>query len=146
MYLPAAAAKPVPMLLSINFGAVQNAVDTTPVSRRRLCGMRRPTTRTQPSGRSFGRLNVEALLDAGFGLATFYYGDVDPDYLEGFSNGIRARYAKAGGTEENRAPDDWGTIAAWAWGMSRVQDYFETDKSVDSKRVAIHGVSRLVRR
>ena len=27
--------------------------------------------------------------------------------------------------------------------MSRVEDYFETDKSIDAKRVAIHGVSRL---
>jgi hypothetical protein len=27
--------------------------------------------------------------------------------------------------------------------MSRVEDYFETDKDVDAKRIAIHGVSRL---
>jgi len=81
------------------------------------------------------------LLDAGFGVATFYYGDVDPDYPSGFTNGIRAHYLKPGQTE--RAPDDWGSIAAWAWGMSRVEDYFETDKRIDSKRVAIHGVSRL---
>jgi hypothetical protein len=27
--------------------------------------------------------------------------------------------------------------------MSRVEDYFETDQSIDAKRVAIHGVSRL---
>ncbi|HKO14042.1 MAG TPA: hypothetical protein VJV22_18885, partial [Acidobacteriaceae bacterium] len=66
---------------------------------------------------------------------------VDPDYPAGFSNGIRARYLKAGQTE--RAPDEWGSIAAWAWGMSRVEDYLETDHSVDAKRVAIHGVSRL---
>ncbi len=50
-------------------------------------------------------------------------------------------YLKPGKTE--RAPDDWGSIAAWAWGMSRVEDYFETDPAIDAKRVAIHGVSRL---
>jgi hypothetical protein len=76
-------------------------------------------------------------------VATFYYGDVDPDYLTGFPNGIRAKYAKAGVTEETRPADEWGSISAWAWGMSRVEDYFETDKQVDAKRVAIHGVSRL---
>jgi hypothetical protein len=27
--------------------------------------------------------------------------------------------------------------------MSRVQDYFETDKDIDAKRVAVHGISRL---
>jgi hypothetical protein len=140
IYLPAAAKKPVPMLLSINFGAVQRAVDD-PGVRPETVWDPKTNTRVEPSGRNFGRLDAEALIDAGFGISTFYYGDVDPDYPEGFSNGIRARYLKAGQTE--RAPDDWGSIAAWAWGMSRVQDYFETDNSIDAKQVAIHGISRL---
>lgn len=142
MYLPAGVTKPIPMLLSINFGAVQNAVDD-PGIRPETIWDAKTNTRITPAGRGFGRINVEPLLNAGIGVATFYYGDVDPDYLTGFSNGIRAVYAKADSTEENRAPDEWGTIAAWAWGMSRVEDYFETDNSVDAKRVAIHGVSRL---
>jgi hypothetical protein len=66
---------------------------------------------------------------------------VEPDYAEGFSQGIRKFYLKPG--QKTRGKEDWGSIAAWAWGMSRVQDYFETDKDVDAKRVAIHGVSRL---
>ncbi|SNT42031.1 hypothetical protein SAMN05421770_11318 [Granulicella rosea] len=142
MYLPAAATKPAPMLLSINFGAVQNAVDDPGIAPETVWDPK-TNTRIQPTGRGFGKLDVEPLLDAGIGVATFYYGDVDPDYLGGFPNGIRARYAKPGGTEDNRPPDDWGTIAAWAWGMSRAQDYLETDKGVDSRRVAIHGISRL---
>jgi hypothetical protein len=140
IYLPAAAKKPVPMLLSINFGAVQRAVDD-PGIKPEMVWDPKTNKRVEPSGRNFGRIDAEALLDAGFGVATFYYGDVDPDYPEGFSNGIRAHYLKAGQTE--RAADDWGSIAAWAWGMSRVQDYFETDTAIDAKRVAIHGVSRL---
>jgi len=143
MYLPAKATKPVPMFFSINFGAVQNAVEDPGIKPETVWNPK-TNTRTPPStGRGFGRLNVEAMLDSGIGVATFYYGDVDPDYLEGFPNGIRARYAGPNGTEANRAPDAWGSISAWAWGMSRVEDYFEADKSVDSKRVAIHGISRL---
>jgi hypothetical protein len=139
-YLPAAAKKPVPMLLSINFGAVQSAVDDPGIKPETVWDAK-TNTRIAPAGRGFGRLNIQPLLDAGIGVATFYYGDVDPDSPTGFANGIRARYLKPGQTD--RAPDDWGSIAAWAWGMSRVEDYFETDKSVDARRVAIHGISRL---
>jgi hypothetical protein len=76
------------------------------------------------------------LVDAGFGFGTIYYGDIDPDFAEGFQYGVRANYPKP-------EPDEWGTIAAWAWGLSRAMDYLETDKGVDAKRVAILGVSRL---
>jgi hypothetical protein len=141
IYLPAAATKPVPMLLSINFGAVSNAVDDPGLKPGEVWDPKTNTRIPAVKGRGFGRLDVEPLLAAGFGVATFYYGDVEPDYPEGFSNGIRARYLKPGQTQP--APDEWGAIAAWAWGMSRVQDYFETDKSIDAQRVAIHGVSRL---
>jgi hypothetical protein len=41
-----------------------------------------------------------------------------------------------------RKPDDWGSLRAWAWGASRALDYFETDKSVDAKKVGIEGLSR----
>ena len=141
IYLPAAATKAVPMFFSITFGAVQNAVDDPGITPGEIWDPKTNTKIPAPKGRGFGRMNVEPFLDAGVGVATFYYGDVDPDYAAGFANGIRARYLKPAQTE--RAADDWGSIAAWAWGMSRVEDYFETDMSIDAKRVAIHGVSRL---
>jgi len=141
IYLPAGAHKPVPMFFTINFGAIQNAVDDPGITPEEVWDPRTNTKVMPPKGRGFGRIDVVPLLDAGFGVATFYYGDVDPDSLSGFANGIRARYLKAGETQ--RAPDDWGSIAAWAWGMSRVEDYFESDPTIDAKRVAIHGVSRL---
>jgi hypothetical protein len=141
VYLPSAAKKPVPVLLSINFGAVSQAVDDPGIAPDEIWDPKTNTKISPTKGRSFGRLQIEPFLEAGIGVATFYYGDLDPDYPEGFSNGIRARYMKPGQTE--RADDAWGSIAAWAWGMSRVEDYFETDKQIDARRVAIHGVSRL---
>ena len=129
------------MLLSINFGAVQMAVDDPGIRPIQIWDPKSNTKIDVPkTARSFGKIDVTPLLDAGIGVATFYYGDVEPDYENGFSNSIRAAYLKS---EESRPGDAWGSIAAWAWGMSRVQDYFETDKGVDAKRVAIHGISRL---
>lgn len=132
LYLPAAAQKPSPVLLNVSFSANSSSVDEPGVKQGEIWG---PDKKKVPAaqGRSFGRLPVARLIAAGFGVATFYYGDVDPDFLGGIPYGIRALYPTY----------DWGAIAAWAWGMSRALDYLETDSGVDAKRVAITGVSRL---
>ena len=80
-------------------------------------------------------------LAQGIGVATVYYGDFDPDFASGYLLGLRATYAAPGQTAPNS--DEWGTIAAWSWGLSRVMDYLETDHDVDAKRVALLGVSRI---
>ncbi len=138
IYLPAAARKPVPLLLNLSFSANSSTVDDAGVKPGEVWGREKKRV---PARGGFGRLNVAAILSHGFGVATMYYGDIDPDFLGGIPYGVRALYLKAGQTEP--APDGWGAIAAWAWGLSRAMDYLETDKGVDSKRVAILGVSRL---
>ena len=52
---------------------------------------------------------------------------------------MRALFLKPGQTEP--APDEWGSISAWAWGMSRAIDYLETRKEVDAKRIGFYGLS-----
>jgi hypothetical protein len=141
IYLPAAARKPVPMFLSISFDAVQNAVDDPGISPQPAWDAKTHARAMPAKGSVFGAIDVVRFIDAGFGVATFYYGDIEPDDAAGLASGIRARYLKPGQGE--RAPDDWGSIAAWAWAMSRVEDYFETDWAIDAKQVAIHGISRL---
>jgi hypothetical protein len=37
---------------------------------------------------------------------------------------------------------DWGILAAWAWGASRVADYLEHDAAIDATKLIITGASR----
>lgn len=140
VYLPAEARKPVPLLLNLSFTANSNVVDDPGIKPGEVWGRDKKRV-PAPQGSNFGKLDVLPFLASGIGVATVYYGDIDPDFLGGIPNGVRALYLKPGQTEP--APDEWGAIAAWGWGLSRALDYFETDRGVDAKRVAIFGASRL---
>ena len=37
---------------------------------------------------------------------------------------------------------DWGVLAGWAWGASRIADYLETDPAIDKTKLIITGASR----
>ena len=140
IYLPPGAAKPVPLLLAINFSPNSSIFDDPEIRLGEMWSRDKKKVPAQRGG-GLGRMKIDSLLSKGFGVAGIYYGDIDPDFLGGVPLGIRAKYLKAGQNEP--APDEWGAISAWAWGLSRAMDYLETDKSVDAKRVAIYGVSRL---
>lgn len=77
-------------------------------------------------------------LAKGWGYAELVPNSIQADNGAGLTQGIIGLMNKG----QNRKPDDWGSLRAWAWGADRAMDYFETDKSVDAKRVAIEGHSR----
>jgi hypothetical protein len=79
------------------------------------------------------------LFEKGYGLATSYYGDIDPDFDEGFRNGIHSLLD----TAKDNYRDRLSSISAWAFGLSAAMDYFETDKNIDEKQIILVGHSRL---
>jgi hypothetical protein len=139
-YLPANATGPVPLLLQISFSPNANVVDDPGIKPGEMWGRDKKRVPAPPPYPA-GRVDVAPFLASGIGFATLYYGDIEPDFIGGIPSGIRGQYLKPGQTKF--APDEWGAIAAWAWGLSRVMDYLETDKGVDAKRVALLGSSRL---
>ena len=139
IYLPPGADKPVPLLLNLGFSANNTAVKDPGVKVGTFWDRRQ--NKRVPATRGFGYLNVVPVVEKGFGIATFNYSDVDPDAPGAVAHGVRKLHLREGQTEP--APDEWGSIAAWAWGLSRAVDYFETDEDVDARRIAIMGVSRL---
>jgi hypothetical protein len=80
----------------------------------------------------------EQVLDKGWGYAIYVPTSVQPDNGAGLTEGIIGLVNKG----QPRPPDQWGALRAWAWGASRTLDYFETDKSVDAKKIGIEGLSR----
>jgi hypothetical protein len=140
VYLPADANKPVPLLLNLSFFANSSVVDDPGIKPGEVWGRDKKKV-PAPKNMNFGKLNVTPFLAHGIGMASVYYGDIEPDFQGGIQYGVRRLYLKPGQTQPE--PDEWGAIAAWAWGLSRAMDYLETDKGVDANRVAILGVSRL---
>src|SRR5262245_58066811 len=118
IYTPVKAAKPVPVLLGITFGF--------------------------PPGKGPGPGAFDLIgevLGRGWGYAALGYTDIQPDRADRWTEGVIGLTLKPGQTRPD--PDEWGTISAWAWGISRTIDYFETDKTVNAKQIAITGASRL---
>lgn len=146
-YLPAHVRQPVPLLLSISFSpnlmvADDRGIKAGLVWPREGHGDSR-TLATRESDLSPRRgPPIADMVANGIGFATLYYGDIEPDLKKGIQlGGIRKYYLKADEAVPDR--DEWGAIAAWSWGLSRVMDYLETDKQIDAKRVALTGSSRL---
>jgi hypothetical protein len=143
LYLPHSV-KPVPLFLGYNFygnHTVSSEPDialTSSWTRNNEAFKISDNKVTELSrGKDTTRWPIKEILSRGYGIVTLYYGDIDPDYDDGFKNGAHALFS------QERDSTSWGSISAWAWGLSRVMDYLETRSDIDEGKVVILGHSRL---
>lgn len=145
-FVPAGSAGPVPAFLGLNLFGNQTVHPDPAIALSRgwvadnadlgLVGNRA----TEASrGMHSGRFAVEMLLARGYAVITAYCGDIDPDYDDGFQNGVHALHPKS----PERSADAGGSISAWAFGLSRLLDAAASLPMIDTSRVAVFGHSRL---
>ncbi len=82
---------------------------------------------------------AEEIVKRGYAAIAFWNSELAVDHWPGLRTGVLRCFSKPG---EERAPNAWGVISAWAWGASRVMDWIETEPSIDKTRVAVVGHSR----
>jgi hypothetical protein len=136
LILPADEPKPVPVVVEITF---DHRLDppapprTAPPTAAAV-----PTTTAATAPVPSGPSPKQQTLARGWAFAQLYPTSFQADNGAGLEQGIIG-LANHG---QPRKLDDWGALRAWAWGSSRLLDYFETDPDVDARHVAIEGHSR----
>ena len=148
IYLPTGQSGPIPVFLGLNFNGNHTilndpSITITPnwIDENNRLKRFAPGNIEQSRGNAASRWPVGDILSRGYGVATIFCGDMDPDYDDGFQNGIHPLFFADGQGMPDK--NEWGSIGAWAWGLSRAIDYFENDPEIDATRVAVFGHSRL---
>ena len=143
LYTPTAATKPVPVILGLNFRGNHTVTNENDISLTESWvpndesgGITNHKASEAMRGYEKEQWQIDYALDHGYGVATAYYGDIDPDYDDGFKNGV---HAVTGVPKDG----EWGSIGTWSWGLSRALDILETTPEIDPKKVIALGHSRL---
>ncbi len=133
---------PVPIFLGLNTHGNHTALDDPSIPIPTTWVPTHPDGKARETDRGIHRdvWPFDQVIARGYGLATFYSGDVAPDH-PGLQDGVFPHYRKPGETKPEA--NSWGVVAAWAWGLQRAVDYLQTDPTVDRERIAVVGHSRL---
>ncbi len=148
IYQPIVTKQPVPVFIGLNFHGNHTTqpdpVITLPTIWKVNDGEKSAVqlkAENHSRGSRASRWPAETIVERGYALITLYQGDIDPDYDDGFQNGVHPLFARPG--RNKPGPGEWGSITAWAWGLSRMMDYIETDAALDNNKVIVIGHSRL---
>jgi hypothetical protein len=146
VYRPAEAKGRVPAFVGLNFDGNHTVHPDPGIALPRSwvdAGPGVVNNRASEEGRGAAksRWPIERIVKRGYAVVTAYYGDIDPDHDDGFANGIHPLFYRPGQTKPH--PEEWGSIGAWAWGLSRILDWVEMRPWVEPKQIALTGHSRL---
>jgi hypothetical protein len=86
------------------------------------------------------RWPLDLIVGSECGLITAHYADFDPDVYNGFIDGV---HGLAEGRVHLRKRNEWGSVSAWAWGLSELQSYLELQPETKNSKTAVIGHSRL---
>ncbi len=148
LFLPPEQNGPAPAFLGLNFYGNHTLLSDPRVPLHKRWCARNPEMgipdheATEASrGRRAYRWPVEHIAGAGFALAVVYAGDFDEDFDDGFRNGLHGLFEEAPSAV---APERrWGTIAAWARGLSLMREVLAADPAIDASRIVAAGHSRM---
>ena len=130
------AKKPAPVFVCVNFNGNQAIFPDKEIALTQGWVGKAPgavSNRMTEAGRGVeaDAWAVERTIKRGYAFAGFHMADIEPDRTNA-TDGTRALYPQ----------DDWGAVAAWAWGFHRVVDYLVTNPAIDPKKIAVMGHSR----
>ena len=140
VYLPKNGKGKVPGFVYPNFSGNETLADDEKVlpAEDRAFG---PDEKRRGRGARADRVAVKRILERGYALVTFCYGEIYPDYTpSGRDAAPDSVYAIF---EEDKAGRPPLAHPAWSWGSSRAMDLIETIPEIDAGRVAIVGHSRM---
>ena len=143
LYLPNESLHPSPVFVGLNFWG-NHSISADPSISLSTSWMRKSDNHfiennkaTELSrGKMARRWPIREIIHRGYGLATMYYGDLDPDFDDDFQNGLHQLLDR--GDRQNVS-----AISAWAFGLSKVMDYLESEKRINFQNIIVLGHSRL---
>jgi len=146
IFTPARAAGPVPVFISPNFLGNQSITAAFDIPVTRAWVSPRPELGIDEQGRAgvasrgaqASRWPLSKITGHGWGLVSFYYGDLYPDRVGGRDTSIQPYFGRDRGKGYS-----WGAIATWAWGMSRALDCVKRIPALDAAHAIAIGHSRL---
>ena len=130
VYLPNQVQGKIPLFIGYNFNGNQTISEDLEII----------PSNDNERGISKSRWPVDMIVSSGYGLATIWYGDLFPDKEDKHDESVLPLFGYT--PETSLSGSHWQAIGAWAWGLSRAMDYFETDKDIDASKVVLMGHSR----